>query len=154
MASRHSYRAAVTWTGNRGDGTASYAAYGRDYTVAIAGKPDLLGSSDPAFRGDPARYNPEDLLVASLSACHMLWYLHLAAQAGLVVTAYRDDASGTMEVGPGGGGRFTGVVLRPTATVEEPFDRERASSLHQRAHAMCFIANSVTFPVTCEPIFK
>lgn len=147
---RHSYAARVVWTGNRGTGTSDYRAYARDHEIRVAGKPPLPGSSDPAFRGDPARYNPEELLVASLSACHMLWFLHLCSDAGLIVTAYEDDASGTMVQDDDGGGRFREVVLRPRVTVERG-DPRLLSSLHERAHALCFIARSVHFPVRCEP---
>lgn len=148
---RHTYAAGVTWTGNLGAGTAGYKAYSRDYDITAAGKPAIAGSSDPAFRGDPARYNPEDLLVASLSACHMLWYLHLCAAAGVCVTAYRDDAHGTMVEDASGSGRFVEVTLRPLVTVTAESDPRLATALHGEAHANCFIANSVTFPVTHEP---
>lgn len=148
---RHTYAAEITWTGNRGAGTAGYRAYGRDYDVTAAGKPAIAGSSDAAFRGDPARYNPEDLLVASLSACHMLWYLHLCAEAGVCVTAYRDQATGTMVEAADGGGRFVEVTLRPRVTVTAGSDRDLAMGLHRQAHARCFIANSVNFPVVAAP---
>jgi organic hydroperoxide reductase OsmC/OhrA len=147
----HAYAVRVEWTGNRGEGTSTYRAYDRAHAITAPGKPVLLGSSDPAFRGDPARYNPEELLVASLSACHMLWYLHLCADAGIVVTAYHDDASGTMVETPEGGGRFAEVVLRPTVTLRPEDDAALANALHERAHELCFIARSVNFPVRCEP---
>ena len=147
----HSYAATVTWTGNRGEGTKTYTAYTRDHDVAIAGKPVIAGSSDPAFRGDAARHNPEDLLVASLSACHMLWYLHLCATAGVVVTAYRDEAKGRMVEDREKGGWFSEVVLHPSVTIAGG-DPAKAVALHHDAHAKCFIANSVNFPVRCEPI--
>lgn len=118
--------------------------------LSAAGRPDLQGSSDPAFRGDAARWNPEDLLVASLSSCHMLWYLHLCAQAKITVLAYRDDASGTMVEDEGGGGRFTAAVLKPVVTIAAGGDVARAKALHEEAHRLCFIANSVNFPVTIE----
>ena len=119
--------------------------------LSAAGRPDLQGSSDPAFRGDAARWNPEDLLVASLSSCHMLWYLHLCAQAKITVLAYRDDATGTMVEVEGGGGRFTAVVLKPVVTIAAGGDVARAKALHEDAHRLCFIANSVNFPVGIEP---
>lgn len=147
----HSYSVQVTWTGNRGEGTSGYRAYGREHEVSAAGKPVVHASSDPAFRGDPARWNPEEMLVASLSSCHMLWYLHLCAEAGIVVIAYEDRADGTMHETADGGGRFTEVVLRPAVTVRAGADPERAAALHERAHALCFIAASVNFPVRCEP---
>lgn len=149
----HGYAACVRWTGNLGQGTVSYRGYSRDHEIVVPGKPPLLGSSDPAFRGDPARYNPEELLVASLSTCHMLWFLHLAAEAGVVVVAYEDEASGTMSEAGDGGGRFTEVVLRPTVTTERG-DPEAVQALHARAHHLCFIARSVNFPVRCEPITR
>lgn len=147
---RHQYRAHVRWTGNRGTGTSEYRAYGRDHVIAFEGKPDLAGSSDRSFRGDPQRYNPEELLVASLSACHMLSYLHLCADAGIVVESYSDDAHGVMETATDGSGRFALVTLRPTVTIRAG-SVEQAQALHRRAHALCFIANSVNFPVECEP---
>ncbi|MET0399931.1 MAG: OsmC family protein [Longimicrobiaceae bacterium] len=153
MAGRgeHSYEVRVTWTGDLGEGTSGYRSYARAHEIEAAGKPPIPGSSDPAFRGDPARYNPEELLVASLSTCHMLWFLHLAAEAGVVVTGYRDDARGRMLETPDGGGRFTEVVLRPAVTVRAGTDPAAADALHGRAHELCFIASSVNFPVRCEP---
>lgn len=151
MAREHRYAVTVDWTGNLGSGTANYRAYDRRHEILADGKPPIAASSDPAFRGDPVRWNPEDLLVASLSSCHMLWYLHLCAVAGIVVTAYRDDAEGVMEEGADGGGRFAQVTLRPTVTVKAGADLETARALHHDAHAKCFIANSVNFPVGCQP---
>jgi organic hydroperoxide reductase OsmC/OhrA len=148
---QHTYAIRTEWTGNLGQGTANYRAYARDHVISAAGKPDLAGSSDPAFRGDASRYNPEDLLVASLSACHMLWYLHLCAEAKITVLAYRDDATGTMVETPDGGGRFAAAVLRPAATLATGADAARAHDLHEEAHRLCFIANSVNFPVRIEP---
>ncbi|MDK9704297.1 MAG: OsmC family protein [Sulfuritalea sp.] len=147
---QHGYAIRTEWSGNLGKGTADYRAYSRDHVISAAGRPDLPGSSDPAFRGDASRWNPEDLLVASLSSCHMLWYLHLCAEAKIVVLAYRDDASGTM-VEDAGGGRFTAAVLRPVATLAAASDAARAKALHEEAHRLCFIANSVNFPVRIEP---
>ncbi|MEZ5850237.1 MAG: OsmC family protein [Hyphomicrobiaceae bacterium] len=149
--STHRYECRVTWTGNDGTGTSGYRAYRRDHTVAVAGKPEIAGSSDPAFRGDASRHNPEDLLVASISSCHMLWYLHLASDAGIVVTEYVDDAVGTMVEDRARGGWFNGVVLRPAIKIAPGGDVGRAIALHQAAHEKCFIANSLNFPVTVEP---
>lgn len=148
----HEYDVTLTWTGNRGTGTSEYRAYGRDHEVAVAGLPPLLGSADPAFRGDADRWNPEQLLVAALSQCHLLSYLHVAADAGVVVTAYEDDAHGVMTQQRDGGGRFTEVVLRPRVTVADESTVDRATALHDRAHELCFIANSMNFPVTHEPV--
>jgi len=150
----HSYVVIVNWTGNRGSGTSGYRDYTRDCEIAADDKPVIPGSADPAFRGDRSRWNPEELLVASLSACHKLWYLHLAAEAGIVVTAYTDRAEGVMEISSTGAGRFKSVVLHPTVTVKAGSDIERARALHEPAHDKCFIANSVNFPVGCEPEIK
>ncbi|MBM3734443.1 MAG: OsmC family protein [Acidobacteria bacterium] len=147
MKHEHHYALSLHWTGNRGTGTSTYQAYSRDHVIEIPGKPALQGSSDPAFRGDASRYNPEDLLVAALSACHMLWYLHLCASAGIVVTAYRDDASGVMVMDSDGGGHFSEVVLHPEVAIEDPSREQDALRLHEDAHRLCFIARSVNFPV-------
>ncbi|GAA0630149.1 OsmC family protein [Kutzneria viridogrisea] len=135
----------MVWTGNTGSGTASPRGYERAHEVRVPGKPVLLGSSDPAFRGDPGRHNPEDLLVASLSQCHMLWFLGLAAAEGVVVTAYTDRAVGTMVEQADGSGRFTEVVLHPEVVSDA--NAEQLARLHETAHNKCFIANSVNFPV-------
>ncbi|NMO15405.1 OsmC family protein [Pyxidicoccus fallax] len=147
----HRYAVTVEWTGNRGEGTATYRSYERAHELRVEGKPPIPGSSDPAFRGDPARWNPEELLVASLSACHKLWYLHLCATAGVVVTDYVDAAEGVMAEDADGSGQFVRVVLRPRVTITAGSDPEKARALHHEAHAMCFIARSVNFPVTHEP---
>ena len=151
MSREHSYSVNIRWTGNTGTGTTDFRGYKRDHEISIAGKPTIPASSDPTFRGDRTRYNPEELLVASLSACHMLWYLHLSAEAGIVVTDYHDDASGAMLETDDGGGHFTQVTLRPVVKVAGEVDPELAGRLHERAHHLCFIANSVNFPVLCEP---
>jgi organic hydroperoxide reductase OsmC/OhrA len=151
MPKSHSYQATVTWTGNTGDGTASYRGYSREHVVDVAGKPRLTASADPAFRGDPGLLNPEDLLVAALSECHLLWYLALCSNSGVVVTAYRDDARGTMVEDPDTGGHFTEVVLRPRVTITDAAMLPLAEKLHEQAHRKCFIANSVNFPVRHEP---
>ncbi|MFI6595870.1 OsmC family protein [Nonomuraea sp. NPDC050536] len=151
MSREHRYRATVTWTGNLGEGTSGYRAYSRDHEVSGEGKPVLPGTSDPAFRGDPGRWNPEELLVASLAQCHMLWYLHLCSTKGIVVDGYVDDPEGTMVEGGDGGGRFSTVTLRPVVTIADPAQLETAMALHEQAHELCFIANSVNFPVKHEP---
>ena len=149
----HSYTVRVDWTGNQGTGTSAYRAYSRAHEIGAPGKPAIPGSSDPAFRGDPARWNPEELLVASLSACHQLWYLHLCAEAGIIVHAYSDDASGVMVEQPDGAGQFESVTLRPRARLARGADEQVARALHREAAKMCFIARSVSFRVDHEPSF-
>ena len=136
----HTYETTVTWTGNAGQGTRDYRAYRRDHEVAADGPPTIPASSDPAFRGDKARWNPEQLLVASLSQCHMLWYLHLCADAGVNIVAYVDQAVGTMIEHDDGSGEFTAVTLRPRVTVSAASMVEPAQALHHRVPALCFIA--------------
>jgi organic hydroperoxide reductase OsmC/OhrA len=149
----HRYRITTTWTGNLGTGTSDYRAYSRNHEIKIPGKlAPLPGSADAAFRGDPARYTPEELLVASLSTCHMLWFLHLCADAGIVVTEYEDAATGTMAEHPDGSGEFTSVVLHPRAVITDPARIADATLLHDRAHAFCFIARSVNFTVEHDPV--
>jgi organic hydroperoxide reductase OsmC/OhrA len=148
----HRYRVAVAWTGDRGRGTADYRAYGREHVITAVGKPPIAGSADAAFLGDLDRWNPEELLVASISACHKLWYLHLCAIAGIAVTAYRDAAEGLMTEDSDGSGRFTEVVLRPEVGIRPGDDAALAARIHQNANEKCFIANSVNFPVRCEPV--
>lgn len=147
----HQYAVTVEWTGNEGSGTSGYRDFSRSHSIHASGKSSIEGSADPAFRGDPACWNPEELLVASLSACHKLWYLHLCASAGVIVQAYEDRAQGVMEESSNGSGRFTSVVIRPTVTITPESDKEQALALHEKAHDMCFIANSVNFPVKHEP---
>ena len=147
----HSYDLSVTWTGNTGEGTAGYRTYTRDHVIRTDGRPDLHGSADPTFRGDSARWNPELLMLAALSECHLLSYLHVCVAEGIVVTAYVDVANGAMTTDPDGSGRFTEVVLRPQVTVADPAMVEGATRAHRRANELCFIANSVNFPVRHEP---
>jgi len=152
MHKSHNYSLTVKWTGNRGTGTSDYRAYDRNHIIQSESKADIDGSSDPAFRGDKTRYNPEDLMVASLSACHMLVYLHLCAVGGVVVTDYIDNASGNMVETPDGGGHFTEVILKPVVTVKDSSMIDKANELHHEANKLCFIANSVNFPVKHEPV--
>ena len=148
----HTYDVQLKWTGNRGSGTMDYRAYTRDHEISAAGKQIILpGSSDPAFRGDPSRYNPEELLVASLSACHMLWYLHLCAVNEVIVLQYEDQAVGQMKEAKGEAGHFTEVTLRPNIKVAKTSMIEKAQSLHHDANRLCYIANSVNFEVKHEP---
>lgn len=150
----HHYTTTVRWTGNKGEGTASYRAYERNHIITAPDKAEISGSSDPAFRGDKTKYNPEELLVASLSSCHMLAYLHMCVLGGVVVTDYTDDASGVMVETPDGGGHFTEVILYPVVTVADASMIEKANELHDKAHKVCFIANSVNFPVKHVPVAR
>lgn len=154
MKGQHQYNLKVNWTGNTGTGTSDYRSYNRNHTVSVENKPDLLSSSDPSFRGDNTRYNPEELLVASLSGCHMLSYLHLCAVSGVVVIDYSDNATGTMIETPNGGGRFTEVTLYPEVVVTDESMIAKANELHHRANQLCFIANSCNFPVHHKPNCK
>lgn len=147
----HDYSATVVWTGNSGDGTKNYRAFSRDHEITCGNKPTINGSADPAFLGDSSRYNPEELLLSSLSACHMLWYLHLCADAGITVSNYTDNAEGRMIETKNGSGHFDKVMLKPIVNVGADDDSELARSLHDKAHSFCFIANSVNFAVECEP---
>lgn len=149
----HRYTVQVKWTGNRGTGTSGYRDYDRNHVISADGKPDIAGSSDPAFRGDPARWNPEELLLASISACHKLWYLHFCAVSGVVVSDYEDAPDGTMVLTREGGGHFTEVVLKPVITLAKG-DPQTAIELHHDAHEKCFIANSVNFPIRVEPTIR
>jgi organic hydroperoxide reductase OsmC/OhrA len=146
----HQYKIQTTWTDNRGEGTREYKAYDRAHIISIPGKEDILGSSDAAFRGDKTKHTPEELFVSTLSTCHMLWYLHLCAVNGVVVTSYIDKATGTMEEDMTGTGRFTKVILQPEVIVVEEGMIEKANHIHEAAHKYCFIANSVNFPVILE----
>lgn len=148
----HQYSLDLAWTGNTGQGTRSIVGYSRDHRISAAGKPPIHGSSDSSFRGDPTRWNPEELLVASLAACHKLWYLGLCAGAGVVVERYSDQPTGVMIEETGGGGQFDSVTLRPQVLVSATSGIQAALALHDRAHALCFIARSVNFPVRVEPV--
>jgi organic hydroperoxide reductase OsmC/OhrA len=151
MKLEHRYEIDLQWTGNRGEGTSGYKSYGRDHTVSTEGKHPIEGSADRTFFGDPDRWNPEELLLAALSQCHMLSYLAEAARAGVVVVGYTDAASGVMEQTNDGAGRFTSATLRPKVTIADPAQAELAASLHAPASVKCFIASSVNFPVGHEP---
>ena len=150
MTKTHDYTAQIVWTGDRGRGTKSYRGYDRTWRITTPGKPPVECSNDPLLGGDPSRPNPEDLLLSSLAACHMLWYLHLASTAGIVVRAYEDNPVGVGETGPRGEGRFIEAVLRPQITIERGADLAVADALHEKIDEYCFIARSVNFPVRCE----
>ena len=147
----HHYKATIKWTGNKGEGTKTYQSYSRRHIISIDNKNDIVGSSDPAFRGEDTKHNPEELFVSSLSACHMLWFLHLCAEAAVVVTDYIDNAIGIMTENENGSGHFTSVTLHPVVAVAEHSMVQKANELHKKAHEFCFISNSVNFPVYCEP---
>jgi len=148
----HHYRIANRWTGNLGQGTATYRAYSRSHELSGEGKCALIpGSSDPLFRGDPARYNPEELMLAALSACHMLWVLHLCAAAGIVIISYSDEAEGDFTENPDGSGQYTRVRLRPRVTITDAARLAEVPAIHERAHHLCAMARSVNFPVECVP---
>jgi len=147
----HHYSTTTIWTGNQGLGTSEYKAYERSHLIQVEGKPSIEGSSDAAFRGDKTKYTPEDMLVASISTCHMLWYLHLCAVNGVIVTAYTDQAKGIMEEDSKGSGIFKEITLHPMVTVKEQGMIDQANALHHEANKMCFIANSVKFPVHHKP---
>lgn len=151
MEKEHHYAVTTEWTGNTGTGTQSYRSYERSHEIRVENKAGIQGSSDPAFRGDKTKHNPEDLLLASLSACHMLWFLHFCSEAEVIVTAYTDHAVGTMAETSNGSGHFTEVILRPQVVVTHASMIDTANALHTKAHQYCFIANSVNFPVRHEP---
>lgn len=151
---QHTYLCDVEWTGNDGEGTKTYKSYRRDHVISCAGKPAIRGSSDPSFRGDNTRHNPEEFLVASLSSCHMLSYLHLCAVNNINVLEYRDRAEGVMQENPDGSGEFVHVILKPQVLIQEGGDLEKAADLHHKAHSLCFIARSVNFPVNVTPVIQ
>lgn len=148
---KHHYTLELNWTGNLGKGTQNYRSYERSYSISIDGKATLHGSSDPSFRGDQSKYNPEELFLMSISSCHMLWYLHLCAEAGIVVTSYTDHATGEMEENSAGSGKFTSVILHPVVKITNHEQQDKANELHKKANEMCFIANSCNFPILHVP---
>jgi organic hydroperoxide reductase OsmC/OhrA len=154
MTKLHHHEARIQWTGNRGTGTSAYRAYDRSWDFCTPGKSVIHCSNDPMLGGDPSRHNPEDMLVAALSSCHMLWYLHLCAVGGVVVLSYEDDAIGEMVMHRDGSGEFSSVLLRPRVLVTAGSDRRRAAAIHDDAHRFCFIARSVNFPVRIEPAIE
>lgn len=154
MNGQHNYKVTVEWTGNNGTGTSNYKEYERNHSIIVNDKMEILGSSDSKFRGDKTKHNPEDLLVGSISSCHMLWYLHLCSEAGIIVTDYIDNATGIMIESSNGSGRFTEVTLNPIITVKEISMIEKATDLHKKANELCFIANSLNFPIYHNPVSK
>ena len=155
MKKLHTYKTKVDWTGNLGNGTSDYLSYSRNHKIQVDAKyGEILASSDPAFRGDSDRYNPEELFLSALSACHMLWYLHLCSVHKIIVSEYLDNALGVMEENKDGSGRFISVTLHPEVTIENEDLMEKALALHEQANKMCFIANSCNFEVGHEPKVK
>ena len=152
MNKTHHYSLSVTWTGNTGEGTKDYRAYERSHTISVENKVTIAASADPSFRGDKTKHNPEELFVASISTCHLLWYLHLCSDAGIVITEYTDRATGTMTETADGGGRFTEVVLHPAVTIIDEAMLEAATALHYRANKLCYIANSCNFTILHKPV--
>ncbi|MFZ1788863.1 MAG: OsmC family protein [Saprospiraceae bacterium] len=152
MDREHFYKLSTEWTGNTGQGTSNYRTYERSHEIKVEGKAQIAASSDPSFRGDKTKHNPEELFLASLSSCHMLWYLHLCSDAGVVVESYVDHATGIMTETSDGGGHFTNVTLHPEVIVFHPSMIEKAESLHHEANKLCFIANSCNFPIDHQPI--
>lgn len=153
-AQQHNYIAQVIWTGNRGDGTQSYRSYDRTWDITTPGKPVISCSNDPLLGGDTSLPNPEDLLLCSVSACHMLWYLHLASTAKIVVSAYSDNPVGIGEVSSNGAGRFVKATLQPVITLDSGTDQKEADAIHQEVHNYCFIARSLNFPVTINASYN
>ena len=147
---QHSYKTHLHWTGNTGSGTATYRGYERSHSISVEGKPIIEASSDPAFRGDKTKYNPEEMFLSSLSSCHMLWFLHFCSEASVIVLEYSDAATATMVETDDGNGKFTEVILHPQVKVKESAMLEKIEALHQKANAFCFIANSCNFPVRHE----
>lgn len=148
---QHTYQVDITWTGNQGKGTSDYQAYGRNYRIEAMGKPEIPASADPIFRGDKSRYNPEELFLAAIASCHMLWFLHLCSENGIVVTSYTDTPLGLMADQGDRGGRFVEVTLHPSVTVTSASMIAATNELHQKAHQLCFIANSCNFPIHHQP---
>ena len=149
---QHNYALKINWTRNIGSGTNSYKSYERSFEVSVDGKEIINGSSDPSFNGDKTKYNPEELLLASISSCHMLWYLHLCADDGIIVTSYIDNAEGIMVENDNGGGKFEQVILKPVISVTENSMIEKAIILHAKANKLCFVANSVNFRISHQPV--
>lgn len=149
---QHQFRMATRWTGNLGTGTSAYTAYSRNHELSAPGKTMRIEGSSAVARGDHSRYNPEELLVGALSACHMMWVLHLCADAGIVITEYTDEAVGEMAEHRDGSGEFTRVILRPRMVISDPSRRDEAAAIHDRAHHVCCLARSMNFPVDHEAV--
>ena len=150
----HNYSLTINWVGNIGEGTKNYQSYERDHLIIVEKKPVIKGSSDINFRGNPTMHNPEELFLASISSCHMLWYLHLCSDEGIIVTSYTDNAVGTMTESGNEGGKFTSVTLHPIVIITDALQTQKAIQLHIAANKLCFIANSLNFPILHEPVIK
>lgn len=150
----HRYKTSIEWTGNNGTGTSSYKSYDRSHLLKVESKPVIECSSDVAFNGDATKFNPEELLLASVSSCHMLWYLHLCAENKIIIIAYTDEATGIMKEDQDGSGKFISINLSPSIILSEESMEDTAMALHRLANKKCFIANSLNFKVTHSPIFK
>lgn len=154
MKQEHTYTTRIVWTGDRGEGTTHYHSYDRTWNIAIPGKPVIECSNDPLLGGDPSRPNPEDLLISALSACHMLWYLHLASQAEMIVRGYTDQPVAIGETEPDGAGRFLKATLRPHIIVAPGTNLKTADELHPQIHQFCYIARSVCFPIEYQATYS
>ena len=154
MGEQHNYKLTIKWTGNKGTGTSGYKAFDRSHSIIADNKVEIEGSSDPAFRGDKTKHNPEELLLAAVSSCHMLWYLHLCAVEGIIVMDYADNATGTMNETDNGGGKFTEITLHPVVIITDNLMIEQANGIHRKANELCFIANSLNFKVFHKPTCK
>ena len=152
MDTRHQYKVTITWTGNKGEGTSNYKAYERSHSVSVEEKAEILCSSDPSFRGDKTKYNPEELFLSSLSGCHMLWFLHFCSVEGINVVSYEDHAEGLMVEAANGSGYFKEVTLKPHVVITDKTKIAQANELHHKANQYCFIANSCNFPVSHQPV--
>ena len=153
MGNKHLFAITSRWTGNTGQGTSAYRSYERSVTISVKNKADIFGSSGTSFNSDKTKHNPEDLFVSAISSCHLLWYLHLCSENGVVVLDYVDNATGTMEETADGGGKFTEVTLHPTITLSSQSMIQKATELHMDANRLCYIANSCNFPIHHQPIF-
>jgi organic hydroperoxide reductase OsmC/OhrA len=147
----HTYQIQVQWTGDQGQGTKDYKSYERSFLIHEQGKPDILGSADPNFRGDPQRWNPEEMLIGSIASCHMLWYLHLLSMQKIIAVKYEDSPQGTLELSAKGEGKIVGATLNPVVVITDGNRLEEAKKLHEKAHDLCFIVNSVNFTVQVKP---
>ncbi|MBL0286511.1 MAG: OsmC family protein [Bacteroidetes bacterium] len=151
MSNKINYKLIMAWLGNEGTGTSGYKHYKRDFVVVGEGKPPISGSSDVHFLGDIEKYNPEEMLLMSVSSCHMLWFLHLCAVSDVVVSEYSDEPTGVLEIFADGGGKFSEITLRPIISIIGQPSIEQLNSLQEKANKLCFIANSLNIKINHEP---